>query len=200
MRTKLSFFLFFVFTVCNACECPPINPVSKELTDKYDVIFYGTVDSIIPCGNSGIGTAWFTIKNLYKGSLEKRISIDYDCTSACMMSFFKNEEWIIYASYQRVDLLTVDLCSHSRKKSDAGAADFYQVSSGRSFEEENGFLKNSLGLKSLIAHNDSNKKQNELQPRNEQPTAVNKLWLLIISVSTMLVVYFFSKKKFKNDR
>jgi hypothetical protein len=164
------------------------------------VIFYGKVDSIIPCHNSGIGTAYFTIINLYKGSAEQKVAVDYDCTSACMMSLSKNDEWIIYSTYQRFDLLTVSICSHSRKKISDGSADFYQVSSGRSFEEENNFLKKTLGVLPFASHNELNDQQKEMQPHNDQPTAINKLWLLIISLAATVIIYFVSKKFFRNGK
>jgi hypothetical protein len=200
MRKFLLLIFCFVFSCCKACECPPIDPVSKKNADNYDVIFYGKVDSIVPCGNSGIGTAYFTIINLYKGAAEQKISIDYDCTSACMMSFVKNDEWIIYSMYQKFDLLTVNICSHSRKKIIDSSADFYQVSSGRTFDQENELLKKIYGVRSFSSHNQLNDQQKEFQPHNEQPSAINKLWLLLISLLVMIVIFFISKKFFKNDK
>jgi hypothetical protein len=190
------FFQIFVY----ACECPPITPISKSTAAGYDVIFYGKVDSIIPCGNEGIGTAFFSIINLFKGSAEQKVSVDYDCTSACMMDFAGKEEWIIYATYQRFDLLTVNICSNSRKKIADEAKDFYQVSSGRTFKEEIEFLNTTLGIQPYSSHNALNDRQKELQPHNELPSATNKLWLLLISLSVMLLVYFISKKFFKNGK
>jgi hypothetical protein len=145
MKKICILFFSFLSFLGNACECPALEAISKNAFEKYDVIFYGKIDSIIPCSNSGIGTAFFSVINLYKGVAEQHVSVDYDCTSSCMMSFSKNEEWIIYCVYQRFDLLTVDLCSHSRKKISDGSEDFYLVASGKSFEEENEFLKKSSG-------------------------------------------------------
>lgn len=200
MKNFFLLFFCFAFTYCKACECPPIDPVSKELIKNYDVVFYGKVDSVIPCSNSGIGTAYFTIINLYKGSAEQKVAIDYDCTSSCLMSFLKNDEWVIYSRYEGFNLLTVNICSHSRKKIIDGSADFYQISSGRSFEQENDFLKSTLGILSFSVHNELNDRQKEMHPQNEQPSSINKLWLLIISLLAMVVVYFVSKKFFKNDK
>jgi hypothetical protein len=196
-------FLIFVLSapLCiAACECPPLDPVSKQAAAKYDVVFYGKVDSIIPCGTQGLGTAFFTIKNLYKGVAAQHVSVDYDCTTACMMSFAKNDEWIIYAVFQRFDLLTVGICGHSRKKSSGTSQDFYQLSSHRTFEEENNFLKNAFGIQLYAPKNELNKQQRELKPHNDQPSDIGKLWLLIISLSAMLIVYIVSKKYFKNGK
>jgi hypothetical protein len=198
---KIFLFLFLLLSVRSySCECPPIEPVSKKTAEKYDVIFYGKVDSVVPCSQNGIGTVYFTVNSLYKGAAEQHISIDYDCTSACMMSFLKNEEWIIYSVYQHFDLLTVDLCSHSRKKISDGTMDFYEVAAHRSFEEERSFLESTFGIQPYSSHNVLNDQQKELQPHNEQPSALNKLWLLLISLSVMGIIYLISKKYFKDGK
>lgn len=200
MRKAFLFLLFFFSLRAFGCDCPPIEPVSKELTEDYDVIFYGKVDSIIPCNTKGIGTAYFTVISLYKGSARQHIAVDYDCSSSCMMSFLKGEEWIIYSMYQHFDLLTVNLCSHSRKKITDDSMDFYQAASQRSFEEENIYLEKNLGLQQFASHNKLNDQQKEMQPHNEQPSALNKLWLLLISMVVMAVIYLVSKKYFKNGK
>lgn len=200
MKKFLIGFLTFFSILTYACECPPASVVSKELCEKYDVIFYGRVDSINSCSTDGIGTAYFTIISLYKGSAEQHVSIDYDCTSSCLMSFAKNDEWIIYSVYQKFDLLTVSLCSPSRKKATEGLVDYYQASSHRSFAEESAFLEGSLGLHSFASHNDLNDRQKEMQPHNEQPGAWGKLWLLLISLGAMGAIYLITKKYFKNDK
>jgi hypothetical protein len=198
---KLIFLSFILFSnILLACDCPQLEPISNDLCKKYDVIFYGTVDSVIPCRTEGIGTVYFTVTSLYKGGVEQHVSVDYDCTSACLMSFSKNEEWIIYAVFQHFDLVTVDLCSHSRKKISDGSADYYQVASQRTFEQENEFLKATLGTQPYAAHNQINDKQKEMGPHNEQPSAMGKLWLLIVSLGAMIIVYIVSKKYFKNDK
>jgi hypothetical protein len=200
MRTYLALLFCFFFYYTKACECPPVEPFTKKSADNYDVIFYGKVDSIVPCSSAGIGTAYFTISNLYKGSAEKYVSFDYDCTSSCMMSFAKDEEWIIYSTYLKFDLLTVNLCSHSRKRITDGSADFYQVSSGKTFDQENDFLKNTFGIQEYSVHNELNDQQKVFQPHNVQPSPISKLWLLIISLLVMAVVYLISKKFFKNGK
>ncbi|HEX8516011.1 MAG TPA: hypothetical protein VF868_07410 [Bacteroidia bacterium] len=200
MRKLFLLILFLSPFGIKACECPPLELISKDLCSQYDVIFYGRVDSIIPCNTKGIGTAYFTVINLYKGSAQKQIILDYDCTSSCMMSFAKDEEWIIYSMYQHFDLLTVNLCGHSRKKPAKGSVDFYQAASQRSFEEENEFLKNSMGLQGFASVNKLNEQQKELQPHNVQPSALNKLWLLLASLVVMAGIYLISKKYFRNGK
>lgn len=200
MKKIISLFFILIAFYANACECPSVEPISKKSAELYDVIFYGKVDSIIPCSTKGIGTAYFTISNLYKGAAEQHVSVDYDCTSACMMSFSKNDEWIIYAIYQRFNLMTVDICSHSRKKISDSSQDFYQVSSHRTFEEENDFLKATLGIQSYSSHNELNNQQKDLKPHNDQPSSIDKLWLLLISCAAMIIIFIVSKKYFKNGK
>ncbi len=195
---KLIFLSFILFSnILFACDCPPLEPVSKDICKKYDVIFYGTVDSIIPCRTEGIGTVYFTITSLYKGNVEQHISVDYDCTSACLMSFSKNEEWIIYGVFQHFNLVTVDLCSHSRKKITDSTADYYQVAAQRTFEQENEFLETTLGIQTYAQHNQLNDTQKEMGPRNEQPSAMGKLWLLLVSLGAMIIVYIVSRKYYR---
>jgi hypothetical protein len=200
MRKILLFAFISGFLSSNACECPLLEPISKKISGSYDVIFYGKVDSVVPCGTNGIGTVHFSITDLYKGSAQQHVAVDYDCTSSCMMSFLKNEEWIIYAVYQHFDLLTVNLCSHSRKKVKEDGTDFYEATSQRSFEEENAFLEKTFGRQPFASHNELNDSQKIMQPDNEQPSAISKLWLLLISAAVMGIIYYVSKKYFRNDK
>ncbi|MCW3071733.1 MAG: hypothetical protein JWO44_1623 [Bacteroidetes bacterium] len=200
MKKIIAVLLVSISFFSSACECPPIEPASKKICETYDVIFYGKVDSIIPCSTQGLGTVYFSIISLYKGAAEQHVSIDYDCTSACMMSFAKGEEWIIYSVYQHFDLLTVNLCSHSRKKITDGTVDFYEAASQRSFSAENSFLETTFGIQPYASHNALNDKQKEMQPHNEQPSAINKLWLLLISLAVMGIIFIISKKYFKNGK
>ena len=200
MKKILFLFLFFISKTGFSCECSSLQPISKDLCKPYDVIFYGKVDSISSNKVGGTGTAYFAVKNLFKGAVEEHIAVDYDRASDCLMSFEKNEEWIIYGIYQRFDLVTVDICSHSRKKANPGTADMYQAQSGKSFEEENEFLKTELGVHSFAIHNNLNDQETAMGPRNEQPSAMNKLWLLLVSLGAMIVVFIVSKKYKKNDK
>jgi hypothetical protein len=200
MKRLIIIFFSILSLTSLACECPPAEPLSKSLADKYDVIFYGRVDSIKSCSADGIGTAYFTIVNLYKGAAEQHVALDYDCTSECLMSFSKDEEWIIYSVYQRFDLLTVSLCSPSRKKVIIGETDHFEAISGKSFDDENNFLKQSFGTHSFSSHNELNDRQKEMQPHNEQPSEPGKLWLLLISVLVLAAIFIVIKKFFRNDK
>lgn len=195
MRSLLS--SFFVFISCHtfACECPALSPISKEFCNGYDVIFYGAVDSVSKCDNKGFSFAFFTIKELYKGNAEKKIKVKFDCSSECLMSFEKGEEWIIYSKYEKFDLLKVVICEHSRKNFSDGTQDIYLIAAHRTFEEEKIFLKTSFGLQKFILGNDLNKQQDQIGPHNEQPSNWGKLTLLVVSLLAMGLVYYFTREK-----
>ena len=193
------FFLLIIFNfsvvALVACECDPLQPISKELCAGYNVIFYGKVDSVCSCGVDGIATAYFTVTELYKGPVGKHVKVDFDCASPCLMSFFKTEECLIYAIFQRFDRMTVTICDHSRNLVADGIQDIQQIAAHRTFQAERGFLKTTFGIQPFVKNNDLNIQQNQLGPHNDQPTAWGKLWLLIISISVMGIVYLVSRNK-----
>ena len=192
--------IVFFSNLSFACQCPILSPISKELCNKYEVIFYGKVDSISPCATNGINTAHFTIIELYKGVAEQHVKINFDCSTACMMSFSKGDEWIIYSIFQRFDLMTVNICDHNRKFFSAAEQDVYQITSKRTFEQEKQFLNTSLGIQSFIKKNELNEQQSDLAHQNTQPSAITKLWLLLASALTMGIVYYINRSTKKNDK
>jgi hypothetical protein len=198
MKKYLLFILILQSAWLMACECPPLKPISKELANDYDIIFLGKVDSV-SATTDGISSAYFTVEELYKGRAGKHLAVDFDGVSACMMSFAKNEEWIIYASYQRFDVVSVKLCSHSRKQVNASEQDFYAAAAQRTFAQEQDFLKSAFGIQPFIEKEAWNKEQQDLKPRNEQPSAMNKLWLLLISFGAMILIYILTRKKKKKN-
>ena len=198
MKKIILLFFLFITGRMLACDCPPLEPISEALCKKYDLIFDAKIDSVAPCGTDGDGIAYFTIISLYKGSAEQHIAVSYDCRSACMMSFAAGEEWIIYAIYSRFNKAQVDLCSHSRKRITGGTADYYEAASQRSFGQENDWLKSSLGIQPYAQHNALNDQEKSMAPHNDQPSAMGKIWLLLVSLAAMLIVYVVSKKYFKN--
>lgn len=176
------------------CECPTLSPITKEATSNYDVIFIGRADSVSACDTKGFAVAYFTINELYKGSVQKSVNINFDCLSSCQMSITKGEDWLIYATYKKFDYLTVTICSHSRKQFTNEAEDFYMMAAQRTITQEQQFLKDSLGIQTIV--------QDAAQPlvtdigtHNRQPSAHSKLLLLLISLLAMVVVYFITKKK-----
>lgn len=193
-------FLFCLFSkTIFSCECPPTQPVSKELCKKYDVIFLGKIDSVSPCTTDGIATAYFTINELYKGAVQRSVKVDFDCSSDCMMSLSKGDGWLIYSNFQRFNLLSVNICGHSRKLFADANQDIYQLAAQRTFEQERQFLVSALGIQSFMKSNELNKQQTDLGPRNEHPSPMNKLWLLLVSFLVMILVYYVIKKKRGNE-
>ncbi|MBL7884699.1 MAG: hypothetical protein JNL69_11565, partial [Bacteroidia bacterium] len=67
------------------------------------------------------------------------------------------------------------------------------LNAGKTFEEEKLFLQATLGTQKLIVRNDLIKQQSDFKPHNEQPSGINKIILLIVSLLIMVVVYFVSK-------
>jgi hypothetical protein len=195
MQRFLAVLIFASFGRLFACECPPLAPITKELCKDYNVIFLGKVDSIAPCDTKGNAIAFFTITELYKGNSERTIKINFDCSSECLMSFAKNEDWLVYAKYEKFDRLRVQLCEHSRKKYPDNSQDIYMTGAHRSFGEEKEFLKETFGIQAFLQVNDLNRQQQEMGPRNEQPSASGKVLLLLISLLVMGLVWFFTRKK-----
>lgn len=195
MRFFLANFFFLITFYSFGCKCESLSPITAELTKGYDVIFIGSVDSVGPCGKEGISTAYFTILELYKGSVSQHVRVDFDCASSCLMSFEKGEQWLMYTTFQKFDMLTVTLCTHSRKFFADAMQDYYAAVAARTFEQEKQFLKTTLGIKTFAVNNQLNDQQKELKPHNDQPSNINKLVLVLISILTMTVVYFFSRKK-----
>ncbi len=182
-----------------ACECLPINPISKDLFKNYDAIFSGRVDSVSACSTDGKSKAYFFINELYKGNLKQHLEVVFDCSSACLMSFSKEDEWLMYVTYSRFDVLAVNLCGHSRKFFKDPSQDYYQMAAERGFADEKQFLKSSLGVHSFVQNDEQSQQQNI--SRNEQPSGINKLWLLLISCATMAIVYLVTRNKNKkNDK
>jgi hypothetical protein len=190
--------LLFTFATIHAiaCKCDT-PPLSKEEAKHYDLIFLGKVDSVGISDTDGICIAYFTAEELYKGNSKQQIPVHFDCKSSCMMSFAKGEEWLIYGTYQRFDVVSVKFCEHSRKQMHAGEQDFY--SGQQTFEEENQFLKTNFGLQSFIKDENWNKDQKELRPTNAQPSSSSKIWLLLISFAAMIIIYILTRKKKKEN-
>lgn len=194
-------FVFFLFSkILFACECPNLQPISKELCNNYNVIFWGKVDSVASGNKIEMSKAYFTISKLYKGSVLQHIKVNFNGSSACMMGFSKNEEWLMYCTFQRFDELTVNICGHSRKFFNDAAKDFYQVAAQRTFEEEKEFLQTTLAIQPYAQNNELDQQQTDLKPHNDQPSGMNKLLLLLISFIAMLIVYFVTRNKNKNDK
>ncbi|MFL5764024.1 MAG: hypothetical protein ACJ77K_08795 [Bacteroidia bacterium] len=195
MGKLLAFLLIFSSFWTVACDCPPSPAVNKQEAQKYDVVFYGTVDSVFGTEKADYGKAFFTVKELYKGNCPGRFTLNFEFASACMMSFSKGEEWIIYANYEKFDLLKTNFCGLSRKLPSAGEQDLYAINGRPSFDNEELLLKASFGLQPFVKENEINKQHEEMGPRNEQPSGNGKIILLLISLAVMGVVWYLTRKK-----
>ncbi len=195
MRTFLASFFIFFSTFCFACECGTLAPLTKEKCKDYDVIFFGTVDSIGECNDKWSAVAYFTISDLYKGKVQKQVEINFDCNTECLMSLAANDEWIIYAKYIKFDFLQISICEHSRKKFNDDSQDFYLIDSKRTFVEELNFLKINLGLQTFVEPTIVNSVVTDTARHNTQPSSWGKVILLLVSVFVMVIVYFVTRKK-----
>lgn len=199
MKRTILLLLLFVSKIVLSCDCPPLEPISVKGTEKYDVIFFGTVDSVEACLND-VTIVHFTVSELYKGVAESHMAVYFDCKSNCSMSFAKGEQWIIYSIYRKFNEPVVDMCFHSRKYFSDPQKDYYTAAAGKTFEEEKKYLLAELGDQPIIRRNKLNEQQKEFKPRNQLPSGYTVLILLGISVLAMVVVYWIAKKYFKNGK
>jgi hypothetical protein len=198
MKKAFLILLLIVTKAVSSCECPTLSPISKEACETYDVIFSGNIDSVSACGTEGQAIAYFTINELYKGTITQQLKVSFDCSSECLMSFAKGETWLMYATYKRFDFLTVTICGHSRKQFAVESEDFYAMAAQRTFEEEKQFLKTTLGTQEYMKTIVPLQQLMDVSERNVQPSGTGKLVLLVISLAVMVAVYYLIRKK--NDK
>ena len=173
-----------------SCDCPNFPKLTSEYTNKYNLIFRGTVQKVSKCNE--INHATFQIQELYKGQSKKEIEIYFDCSSDCKMNFNVGETWIIYANYIQLNKPKVELCSRSRKLVDNEikvATNF--IASDLGFNEECDWLKQNLGIKTINL--EDNIKTVDTH-RNQLPEKEFSLVLIIISLFFFLALIFFLKK------
>ena len=195
MGKNLALLLILFCSNIFACECIPFSPVSKEVCDDYDVVFFGRVDSVGSCNDKGFAIAYFTITELYKGNAAKHVEINFDCSSECLMSFAEGEAWIIYSMFEKFDNLKISICGHSRKKFDDETQDIYLLAAKRTFENELEFLKTTLGVQTIVQPVILNNTVTETGRHNDQPSNWGKVLLLLISATVMAIVYIITRKK-----
>ena len=173
-----------------SCDCPNFPKLTSEYTNKYNLIFRGTVQKVSKCNE--INHATFQIQELYKGESKKEIEIYFDCSSDCKINFNVGETWIIYANYIQLNKPKVELCSRSRKLVDNEikvATNF--IASDLGFNEECDWLKQNLGIKTINL--EDNIKTVDTH-RNQLPEKEFSLVLIIISLFFFLALIFFLKK------
>jgi hypothetical protein len=173
-----------------ACQCPPTS-LSMEETEKYEVIFRGTIQKVTPCGDRP-GEALFRIEELYKGNAEARFAVQFDCDDECAVGFKEGEEWIIYSRYRQVNVARMDWCSRSRKFFRHEREDFYKVNYGNDYFEELRFLREKLGLHRVIE-----KKDQQDGHRNRLPDMRSAILLVLVSVAGILLFYYLFRRFFR---
>ena len=186
-------FSLIIFSDLFACDCPPMEKLSVEGLQTYQVIFSGRVDSVSLKGEKGI--VWFLIDTLFKGESARTIPVYFDKSSNCRMEFEKGFEWIIYASYKNFGKAEVEFCSRSRKHFTDEAGDYYTVNNGMSYASELVFLKNNLGLKAFKKPEPSIDKN--LQRELIHPSPFQMLYWLGFSLAGFLGIYYLMKKFLK---
>lgn len=190
MMKKTGLVILFIFAgwfVASACNCPPETADEKTM-QSYDFVFYGKVVSVNTAREKA--TVTFSIVELYKGKSFAETTLEFDNTTDCQMSFTAGEEWLIYSKYVAYGTGRADLCSLSRKKADAGGEDFYTVSHGMSFSEEQARLLKIFGKQALNEESQRNIPHHELlHPRGWQP-----VWLLACGVAVLFLFYYLVKK------
>ena len=97
------------------------------------------------------------------------------------------------------DVAMVKLCSQSRKQFKASEQDFYLAAAQRTFEQEKEFLKTELGIQPFIKTEKWNNDQQEYKPHNEQPSGMNKIYLLLVSFAVMILIYIITRKNKKKN-
>jgi len=198
MKLKLFFILFVTSKIIISCDCPPLNKINSQELKKYDVIFIGTVDTILSIDDRGMATAIFIVDTVFKGNIEREVAIFYDAISSCMMSFEKGQKWLIYSKYKRFDYIVAEFCEHSRRCFSNNEDDkHYSLISQQSYSSEKEFLVKTLGVQKLIDKNKLNEQQKLHRPHNIQPSGYAKLILLASSLIVMVGIYWFFIKKRK---
>jgi hypothetical protein len=186
-------FLIFLCSNVKCCTCPVIEPLTSKQCNKYDVLFYGRVDSVFNDKKTNKSTVQFSVLELYKGTSESTISLNFDGTGECMMSFDKNEKWIICANYSRYNSLSVSFCSNSRKQLSDTVYDYNAINTQQTFLETLEFLRDSIKIKNTEEKIIDN---SNLLHKNIQPSGNNKMLLLAVSLLfTIGLIYFTRLKK-----
>jgi hypothetical protein len=181
---------FFCGTAANACKCS-FDSLSLQNIKSSELIFLGEVSAVSGC--SGTSKATFTVKELFRGKCYQNVAVEFDCTSDCQMSFAPGQTWIIYATYKKYGEPVTEFCSFSRQKMPAGEEDFNSSWHGKTFDEEEAWLKKNLGLQELNERNPIDDQHHE----NIRPTGYETLWYLGGGFLALIVLYFISRKFLK---
>jgi len=196
---KIRSIILFVFTCLAlikpteiiACQCP-LTTLSLDECNKYDVVYRGKIVSVNPCNNNS-SEAIFEILELYKGRVNAKFKVLFDCKVECVQEFNPGEEWIIYSNYKQADNAKMDWCSRSRKLIKNEKEDFYAVTYGNSYDEELDFLRKNLGTYKTMR----DREENQAGKRNIIPSRTQLIITLFISLAVVILFLQLFKRFFK---
>lgn len=177
-----------------ACKCAPTALTIVECR-KFDLIVQCKILSVSAC-TDGRSIAEASVLELYKGEQTEKVSFSFDCASSCLMSFSKNETWLIYAKKNAENQFEISLCDRNRMRFTKPADDFNLTNTGISFEDEISYLKKNIGLK-LSTATDAKQSIDITQRENNDTSGINKLALLFMSLVLFLGVYLIANKFIK---
>lgn len=190
MKNRSLFLILFwirVSTSAFACTCP-LSRLSIEECNKYDIIFKGKIVSVKTC-DAKPGEATFEIQEVYKGNMEKQFMVLFNCNEECAYAFKVGEEWIIYSNYKQINNAMMDWCSRSRRYFKNDKEDFYTVTYGNDYADEEQFLREKLGLHRVLI-----KKESIDVNRNQLPNTKQSIYILLASLSGILIFYVLFRK------
>lgn len=175
-----------------ACKCAELPPLSRENVNAYDVVFTGKVIAVSPGEESRVK---FSVSALYKGEIFQEVELKFDSETSCAMSFVPGETWAIYADWSdQFNLASVQLCSHSRKLPAAGEQDYYTFGERPSFEAEQQFLTDSIGVRPF-----KKPQTQDMGHRNQIPDPTQAIVYTICGFLGLAAIFFFVRRMFKKD-
>jgi len=188
---QLTFILFLslVSKLSFGCQCPLSALDTKELS-KYEIVFKGKIKSIKL--DKERSEAIFVISELYKGMMRDEFKILFNDADPCKLELRVGDEWIIYTNYFQIDNAKLDFCSRSRKYIKNIKEDYFAETTGITFDEEQRYLQENLGLHKLMKNN-----PNIVENRNIIPDQTQFVVMLICSMLGLVIFYWLFGKFFK---
>jgi hypothetical protein len=172
-----------------SCDCP-FSKLNLEECNKYEIIYRGKILSVNQNLNKP-SEAIFEVLELYKGNSSKQFKLLFETKTDCAQQLIVGQEWIIYSNYKQIDNAKLDWCSRSRKLFANAKEDFYTISNGNDYDDELKFLRTNLGLHRLL----------QLETivstsRNQLPTSLQSIIIVLSSIVVLVLFYFLLGKRF----
>lgn len=178
-----------------ACDCPPVNHLTKAECGKFEIIALGKIELIEEC-KAEKTSAIFYISELYRGkNNQNSIEFEFDCASSCAMSFEKGEEWLLFL--KQIDgKLIANLCDRNRKRFEDNSKDFNISLLRSTIDEDITFLKTNIGLlKTGQNVNEPNHKMIDITKReNQWSNRWKTVIYLCFSLIGFVTIYYIMKK------